>query len=241
MSRAVMSCAARLLPVGARGYRWRISIRTGVARSRTSWIALFPALGSSPASISAMRAAIRSGTQDVTHLVSLRDRVQVSGRCGIAGGLRSETCSFGGSLLRRSVSVQRRDALKLGPGRTVDELPCRIDGRPRSGVTGVGVLEHRENFLRCLGDVARYDSQFLHGQFEVTVHARHEGDRRTFRSGARSRAGIARWSGRASSLAPSMIRRTGPGCPTDRFRLLLVPPVPRRAPVVVPRSVPPPA
>lgn len=154
---------------------------------------------------------IRSGAQNVAHLVSLRDRVQVSGRCGIAGGLRSETCGFSGSLLRRSVSVHRRDALELGPGRTVDELPCRIDGRPRSGVTGVGILEHRENFLRSLGDVARYDSQFVHGQFEVTVHARHEGDRRTFRTGARLRAGPAPWSGRrAASLAPSVIRRTGP-------------------------------
>lgn len=137
---------------------------------------------------------IRSGAQDVAHLVCLRDRVQISGRCGITGGLCSETCCFGGSLLRRSVSVHRRDTLELGPGRTVDELPCRIDGRPRSGVTGVGVLVHRENFLRRLGDVARYDSQFLHGQFEVTVHARHEADRPTSRSGARSRAGPAPWS-----------------------------------------------
>jgi hypothetical protein len=32
-----------------------------------------------------------SGAQDVAYLVSFRDRVEVRGRCGIAGSARSET------------------------------------------------------------------------------------------------------------------------------------------------------
>ena len=56
-SKMVMSCATRLLPAGARGYRSRTSIKTGVARSRACSMSLIPTSGSSPAFNSATRAA----------------------------------------------------------------------------------------------------------------------------------------------------------------------------------------
>ena len=52
----VMSCATRLLPAGARGYRSRTSIKTGVARCRACSMSLIPTSGSSPAFNSATRA-----------------------------------------------------------------------------------------------------------------------------------------------------------------------------------------
>jgi hypothetical protein len=109
-----------------------------------------------------------SGAENVTHLVSFRDRVEVRRGCGIACGARSETCGFGRSFLRCSVCVQRGDALQRGPSRTVDEHPRGIKGGARSRITGLGVLEHGEDFLSGLRCVARYDSQLVHGQLEVT-------------------------------------------------------------------------
>jgi hypothetical protein len=73
------------------------------------------------------------------------------------------------------VCVQRGDTLQLGPSRTVDELPRSIKGCAGSRITGVGVLERRENFLSGLCHIACYDSQLVHGQLEVTGHGRRHG------------------------------------------------------------------
>jgi len=118
-----------------------------------------------------------SSTENVAYLGSFRDGVEVSGRCGIPGGACSETCGFGGRFLCCSVCVQRGDALQLGPSRAVYELPCGINGSPRSRITGVGVLEYRENFLSALRHVARYNSQLIHGQLEVITRSnRHDSE-----------------------------------------------------------------
>jgi hypothetical protein len=78
-----------------------------------------------------------SSTENLAYLGSFRDGVEVSGRCGIAGGACSETCCFGSRFLCCSVCVQRGDALQLGPSRAVYELPCGINGCPRSRITGL--------------------------------------------------------------------------------------------------------
>ena len=57
-SSLLMSCATRFLPVGAGGYRERTATRVGVARRRACSITVSPTAGSSPASSSAMRAAL---------------------------------------------------------------------------------------------------------------------------------------------------------------------------------------
>lgn len=57
--------------------------------------------------------------------------------------------------------VQRGDALQLGPSRAVYELPWGINGCPRSRITGIGVLEYREDFLSALRHAARYNSQLI--------------------------------------------------------------------------------
>ena len=103
-----------------------------------------------------------SSTENVAYLGSSRDGMEVSGSCGIAGGACSETCGFGGRFLCCSVCVQRGDALQLGPSRAFCELPCSINGCPRSRITGVGVLEYREDFLSALRHVARYNSHLIH-------------------------------------------------------------------------------
>jgi hypothetical protein len=118
-----------------------------------------------------------SSTENVAYLGSFRDGVEVSGRCGIAGGACSETCGFGGRFLCCSVCVQRGDALQFGPSRAVYELPCGINGCPRSRIAGVGVLEYREDFLSALRHVARYNSQLIHGQLEVITRSnRHDSE-----------------------------------------------------------------
>jgi hypothetical protein len=115
----------------------------------------------------------RGSAQDVSYLGGSRYRVQVRGACGIASGARSKTCCFGARFLCCSVRVQCGDTLQLGPFRAVDELPCGIEGCARTRITGNGLLEHREDFLSALCHVARYDSQLVHGQLEITGNGRH--------------------------------------------------------------------
>jgi hypothetical protein len=118
-----------------------------------------------------------SSTENVAYLGSFRDGVEVCGSCGIAGGACSETCSFGGRFLCCPVCVQRGDALQLGPSRVVYELLSGINGCPRSRITGVGVLEYREDFLSALCHVARHNSELIHGQLEVSTRSnRHDSE-----------------------------------------------------------------
>lgn len=71
--------------------------------------------------------------------------------------------------------------MQLGPSRAVYELPCGFNGCPRSRITGVGVLEYREDFLSDLRHVARYNSQFIHGQLEVITRSnRHDSESPTY-------------------------------------------------------------
>lgn len=49
---------------------------------------------------------IRRCPQNVSHLVTIGDRVQVSSRWRIAGGLGSQACRFAGGVFRCAVGVQ---------------------------------------------------------------------------------------------------------------------------------------
>lgn len=143
----VMSCASRLLPVGASGYLFRTSIRTGVARCRASSTSRSPTAKSSSAFNSPTRGAC-SGSEDMTHLGGFRDRMEVGRSGGISCGACSEPCGLRGRFLCRPMGIQGGDSLKFGPSRAVHELLCGVDGCTRPRIAGVGVLEDRKNFLQ---------------------------------------------------------------------------------------------
>lgn len=116
----------------------------------------------------------RGGAQDVPDLISSRDRMQIrSGRC-ITGGTSGEACCLGDRLLRSTVRVERCDALAFGARRAVHELPSGVNGKAWPRIIWMHVLEGRQDPLSSLGNEPSHYAQFVHGQFEVTLHNRHE-------------------------------------------------------------------
>ena len=168
----VMSCATRLLPAGARGNRSRTSTKTGVARCRAWSMSLIPPSGSSPAFNSATRAthaaARRMWPTWVAFAMGWRKAADAASPAARAA---RHAVSVAASFAARCASSEGGDALQLGSSRAVYELPCGINGCPRSRITGVGVLEYREDFLSALRHVARYNSQLTHGQLEVITRS----------------------------------------------------------------------
>src|SRR5664280_112919 len=175
-SKMVMSCATRLLPAGARGNRSRTSTKTGVARCRAWSMSLIPASGSSPAFNSATRAthaaARRMWPTWVAFAMGWRKAADAASPAARAA---RHAVSVAASFAARCASSEGGDALQLGSSRAVYELPCGINGCPRSRITGVGVLEYREDFLSALRHVARYNSQLIQSQLEVITRSnRHD-------------------------------------------------------------------
>lgn len=111
--------------------------------------------------------------QDVANLGGFREWVKVRRGCGVAGGARSMVRGFADRVLRRSVRVERCNALRSRSCGAVDNSSGSLDGCTRPGVGGVRLLADGLDFLSALQGVAGYDSQLVHGQLEVASRGRH--------------------------------------------------------------------
>jgi len=107
------------------------------------------------------------GTEDVAHLVRLREGMQV-GRCrGIAGSGRCVPGGVGTRLSRGPVRVHGGDPLQPRAPGTVDERPGCIDGRARSPVLRVHLLEDRQDDIGAADRVASDVAQVIQAEVEV--------------------------------------------------------------------------
>ncbi len=110
---------------------------------------------------------VRRRPQDVPDLVRFRNRVQIGGRRGVAGGLCGQSRDFRRRILRSPVRRKRRSPLQRGSLCTADELPRRLDGCARPLITGQRSLEDRQYFCSPLRGITHDDAQVVVGQLEV--------------------------------------------------------------------------
>lgn len=148
-------------------------MRAGVARRHACSISASPTFRLLGGAQVGCPRRVGGRTQDVADLRGVRQWVQVGGGCGVASGLCSMLPGLVSRALRRSVRIQRSDALQHRSCGAVGKLPGSLDSRARTGVFWVSLFEQGKDSLSVVNRVTGYDSQLVHDQLEVACSSRH--------------------------------------------------------------------